>query len=152
VLVQDAAYMVTVPFFCPDVPHLTKNPVFIYYEDRFQRPNPFRGDVVVPIDAVVEAKLAALGGMESQFFEGGANGHAGLIPKDEAGRPARHKEVRDGFAGRFARTAEQYRAQLVEVLGEAAGKAVKHAEAFELCEYGSQPAPEELRKMFPLTR
>src|SRR6185369_786533 len=27
VLVQDAAYMVTVPGFCPDVPHLTKNPV-----------------------------------------------------------------------------------------------------------------------------
>src|SRR5262245_57535504 len=28
VLVQDAAYMVTVPFFCPDVPFLKKNPVF----------------------------------------------------------------------------------------------------------------------------
>src|SRR3954469_22587220 len=30
ILVQDAAYMVTVPFFCPDVPYLTHNPVFIY--------------------------------------------------------------------------------------------------------------------------
>src|SRR6266540_7396777 len=29
VLVQDAAYMVTVPFFCPDVPPLKKNPIFM---------------------------------------------------------------------------------------------------------------------------
>ena len=41
VLVQDAAYMVTVPFFCPDTPYLTKNPVFLFYEDEFKRPNPF---------------------------------------------------------------------------------------------------------------
>ena len=36
VLVQDAAYMVTVPHFCPDVPYLKKNPAFFYYPDRFQ--------------------------------------------------------------------------------------------------------------------
>src|SRR5437588_7966746 len=54
VLVQDAAYMVTVPNFCPDVPFLRHNPVFMYYPDRFQRPNPFRPDVVVSIDPVME--------------------------------------------------------------------------------------------------
>src|SRR3954464_13832700 len=31
VLVQDAAYMVTVPFFCPDVPPMKNNPNFFYY-------------------------------------------------------------------------------------------------------------------------
>src|SRR5947207_13983486 len=36
VLVQDAAYMVTVPFFCPEPPHLTRNPVFMYLSDAFQ--------------------------------------------------------------------------------------------------------------------
>src|SRR5437667_396066 len=41
ILVQDAAYMVTVPFFCPDTPYLTKNPVFLFYEDRFLKPNRF---------------------------------------------------------------------------------------------------------------
>src|SRR6266542_2062756 len=35
VLIQDAAYMVTVPFFCPDVPALKDNPVFLYYPDSF---------------------------------------------------------------------------------------------------------------------
>src|SRR5512136_2694595 len=49
VLVQDAAYMVTVPFFCPDIPILKKNPAFFYYPDRFQKPTPFRPDVVVDI-------------------------------------------------------------------------------------------------------
>src|SRR5207247_3870249 len=47
ILVQDAAYMVTVPFFCPDVPPLKNNPVFMYYSDDFQKPNPFRPDIVV---------------------------------------------------------------------------------------------------------
>src|SRR4029077_16180352 len=61
ILVQDAAYMVTVPFFCPDVPYLEKNPAFLYYSDGFQRPNPFRADVVVDIDSVLKKKLDALG-------------------------------------------------------------------------------------------
>ncbi|MDB5239498.1 MAG: hypothetical protein JWP57_123, partial [Spirosoma sp.] len=29
------------------------------------------------------------------------------------------------------------------------GRNVKFAEAFELCQYGSQPTPEELKKLFP---
>src|SRR5262245_39854440 len=58
ILVEDAAYMVTVPFFCPDTPHLEKNPVFLYYEDRFQKPTPFAGDIVVAIDDVIDKKLA----------------------------------------------------------------------------------------------
>ena len=45
VLVQDSAYMVTVPFFCPDTPPLTRNPVFLYFSDGFQKPNPFTADI-----------------------------------------------------------------------------------------------------------
>src|SRR5438445_1659584 len=73
VLVQDAAYMVTVPFFCPDTPYLKKNPIFMYYSDRFERPNPFRADIVVALDDVIEKKLDAIDTLVSQFFEGGAN-------------------------------------------------------------------------------
>ena len=47
VLVQDAAYMVTVPFICPDTPILKKNPVFMYSSDRFQKPYPFEPAVAV---------------------------------------------------------------------------------------------------------
>jgi N-acetylglucosamine malate deacetylase 1 len=35
VLMQDAAFMVTVPSFCPETPHLDKNPVFFYLSDGF---------------------------------------------------------------------------------------------------------------------
>jgi len=37
----------------------------------------------------------------------------------------------------------------VELLGEERGKATKYAEAFEVCEYGSQPSKEELMRLFP---
>src|SRR6202162_5810525 len=69
VLVQDAAYMVIVPSFCPDVPALRKNPVFLYTEDGFKKPNPFEPDVVVPIDPVLEQKVACVDALESQFYE-----------------------------------------------------------------------------------
>ena len=54
------------------MPALKKNPVFLYSADRFQRPNPFRADVAVGIDDVMEPTLDALLVMESQIHEGGA--------------------------------------------------------------------------------
>src|SRR5678809_544915 len=45
VLVQDAAYMVAVPNVAADTPPLKKNPVFLYFQDRFQKPNPFNPDI-----------------------------------------------------------------------------------------------------------
>jgi LmbE family N-acetylglucosaminyl deacetylase len=149
ILIQDAAYMVTVPFFCPDTPVLQKNPVFLYYSDRFERPNPFRADVVVDIDDVMEKKLAALEGLESQFFEGGANGSADLIPKDAAGVEARRRKVREGFLDRSHGVAAKYRAKLIDFYGKERGAKVENAEAFEVCEYGSQPSAAELRRLFP---
>src|SRR2546427_6488579 len=69
VLVQDAAYMVVVPNVTPDTPPLAKNPVFLYMQDRFQRPNPFRPDVAINLDDVWEQKMDALDAHVSQFYE-----------------------------------------------------------------------------------
>ena len=149
ILVQDAAYMVTVPFICPDVPPLKKNPVFMYYTDRFQKPNPSQPDIAISIDSVVEKKLDALALMESQFLEGGANGHDGLIPKSPAERVKRVKEVRDEQAARFRRLADRFRAQLKDWYGPEQGAKVQYAEAFEICEYGQQPNKAELKRLFP---
>jgi LmbE family N-acetylglucosaminyl deacetylase len=151
VLVMDAAYMVTVPFFCPDVPYLTKNPVFLFSEDNFQRPNPFTADIAVAIDDVIEKKLAAVEALHSQFFEGGANGHAGLVPDMTNAEKvaARKKEVRENFSKRFASTATKYRAPLEKYYGKDVADKTGYAEAFEVCEYGRRPAPEEIRKLFP---
>lgn len=149
ILVQDAAYMVTVPFICPDVPPLKRNPVFMYYTDRFQKPNPSQPDVVISIDSVVERKLDALAVMESQFLEGGANGHAGLIPKNPVERADRVKQVREQHAARFRGLADRFRAQLKDWYGPELGMKVRHAEAFEICEYGQQPDKAELKRLFP---
>lgn len=151
VLVTDAAYMVTVPFFCPDAPHLTKNPLFLFSKDGFQRPNPFTPDIVVSIDDVVGKKLAAIEALESQFYEGGANGGSHLVPDpaDAAAVAARKKQVRDNFQAGFAATANQYRNALAQHYGADAAAKVQFAEAFEICEYGRRPAKDELKRLFP---
>jgi len=147
--VQDAAYMVTVPHFCPDVEILTKNPVFMYYPDHFQKPNPFKPDVVVDIGPVMEKKLDALGVIVSQFAEGGANGSANLLPSDPAGQKRRHQQVRDGMAKRDQSLADRFRAQLADWYGQEKAGQVKYAEAFELCEYGQLANKQELKRLFP---
>lgn len=149
ILVQDAAFMVTVPFICPDVPALQQNPVFMYYTDRFQRPNPSAPDVAISIDSVMDRKLDALAVMESQFLEGGANGNAGLLPKSPEERTRRVAEVRAAHANRNVAVADRFRALLREFYGEEAGSRVKHAEAFEVCEYGRRPDKTELKRLFP---
>ncbi len=149
VLVMDAAYMVTVPFFCPDVPHLTKNPVFLFSEDGFKKPNPFAGDIVAAVDEVMEKKFACVEALESQFYEGGCNGGPHLVPKDEAGKEARRQRVREQFDKRFLSTANRFRAQLEEAYGADKAREIKYAEAFEVCEYGRRPDPAEVRRLFP---
>ena len=69
VLVQDAAYMVVVPNVCPDTPPLHDNPVFLYFEDGFQQPNPFRPDVSIDISDVFDKKIDALDAHVSQVYE-----------------------------------------------------------------------------------
>jgi hypothetical protein len=88
--------------------------------------------------------------MESQFFEGGCcDVPAGGVPTDAAGRTARAKEVRDRFSARFASTAGRFRAGLAQWYGPRRAAAVRHAEAFEVCEYGRQPTRVEIARLFP---
>ena len=155
VLMQDSAFMVGVPFFCPDVPALQKTPVFLYSSDSFQKPNPFTADIVVAIDDAIDKKVAALVLLESQFVEDGAlgfrNPKAVASVSDPAAREQLRKEVGDRFRARAASIANQYRAKLIELYGEEIGRNVKYAEAFEICEYGRRPSLEEIKKIFPIT-
>lgn len=148
-LVQDASYMVTVPFFCPDTPHLERNPVFLSYQDNFTRPNPMQADIVVSIDDVIEKKLAATDAMPSQFYEGGANGGPELVPSEAAAKTKRASDVREGFRRRFSGAAQRFRAKLRELYGAERGDKVQYAEAFEISEYGRRPNIEEIRRLFP---
>jgi hypothetical protein len=141
--------MVTVPFFCPDVPPLKKNPIFLYSPDRFQKPNPFQPDIAVSIDSVIEKKLAAMAALESQFYEGGANGSAELISTDPAKQKERQQQVRASFENRARDIATRFRGKLADFYGKEAADKVRYAEAFEVCEYGRQPNQAELKTLFP---
>ena len=148
ILVQDAAFMVTVPFFTPDTPRTEENPVFLYYYDRFQKPNPFEPDIIVDIDDVGDQKYACMAALRSQFSDWNAwhGGYLEEVPKDEEGRKA---WIRDRFQERDAWVANTWRDLLVEYYGEERGNAVRFAEAFEVSEYGSQPTREQLKALFP---
>lgn len=148
VLVQDAAYMVVVPDVTPDTPALRKNPVFLYYEDGFQRPNPFRPDIAVALDEVIDKKVDALDSHVSQFYEWlpWVDGKLSEVPKDPAERKAWLKRTRNHPPNPAVRAA------LVKWYGPEKGNAVKYYEAFEICEYGAQPNEARIRELFPMLR
>lgn len=148
-LVQDAAFMVTVPFFCPDVKPLKVNPVFLFNPDRFQKPTSFQPDIVISIDDVLEQKLDALELMVSQFYEGGALGSPALVPEEPAKQEQRRKQVREMLTRRYAALADRFRAKLADWYPAEQAATIKHVQAFELCEYGRQPDKAELQRLFP---
>ena len=150
VLVQDSAYMVTVPFFCPDTPPLTRNPVFLYFSDGFQKPNPFNSDIAVSIDDVIEKKVDAADALVSQVYEGGANGNEQTLIDRHADDPvARRAWMAQRRKAGEANTANKFRDTLTKWYGAEPGAAVKYAEAFEICEYGRRPSLEQIRELFP---
>ncbi|MFN7561018.1 MAG: PIG-L deacetylase family protein [Prosthecobacter sp.] len=151
VLIQDAAFMVAVPFICPDLPPLKKNPVFLYSSDGFQKPYPFTPDIAVSVDDSFDQKLDGIHELTSQHYEGGANGseeHMKSVPpaSDEVGRRAWLKRR---WGARQGSEADKYRDLLVKLYGPEKGKAVKYAETFEICEYGRRPSMDEIKKLFP---
>jgi LmbE family N-acetylglucosaminyl deacetylase len=145
VLVQDAAYMVAVPNVAPETPPLRKNPVFLYFQDFFQRPNAFRPDVAIDISTVFDKKVHALDAHGSQFYEWlpWIGGYSEQVPAKVADR---EKWL---SINRTIRIIPEVRKSLEKWYGTKAS-AIKHAEAFEICEYGNQPTDEELRRIFPM--
>lgn len=146
ILVQDAAFMVGVPNIAADTPPLAKNPVFLYYQDHFQKPNPFQPDIVINITEVIDQKVYALDAHESQFYEWlpWINGYKGEIPQGKEERLAWLKEQRGG------NISPHMLAVLKKWYGNINTDEVLHVEGFELCEYGSRPSEEELRRLFPM--
>jgi LmbE family N-acetylglucosaminyl deacetylase len=145
ILVQDAAYMVTVPNVTPDTPSLRKNPVFMYFQDGFQKPSPFSPDVAVSIDEVFDKKIEMLDAHVSQMYEW-LPWHAGAldrVPKDPADRKRWLRETR------AVTITPAVRAALAKWYGADKAQTIKQAEAFETCEYGTRPNEADLRRLFP---
>ncbi len=148
VLLGDAAFLVTVPNIAPDTPALRKNPVFLYYEDAFQKPQPFRADIAVDVSDVWDKKVDALDAHVSQMYEWlpWLDGVLDKVPADPA---ARKKWLSSQGLGDLRSDVRQ---ALVKWYGAERAAKITHAEAFEVCEYGHRPTEAELRKLFPMVK
>ena len=146
ILVQDAAYMVSVPNVASDVPALKKNPVFLYFQDNFQRPNPFRPDIAVDITSVNEQKLLGLDAHVSQVYEWlpWIGHYLNEVPKNKSDRLK-------WLATKWVEPiTPAIKTSLAKWYGEDKAAQAKYAEAFEICEYGTQPDEAEIRRLFPM--
>ena len=147
IVVQDAAFMVTVPHFCPDVPRLEKNPLFLYMIDSFTKPAPFSPDIAVDVTDAMDVKFDMLDAIESQVYEWlpWLDGALDTVPADPA---ARRQWIEKAWSPRFRWATAAARPGLDRWYGDAASQ-VEYAEAFEICEYGHQPSNDEIRVLFP---
>ena len=148
-VVQDAAYLVIVPNVTPDTPPLKKNPLFLYMQDHFRKPNPFSPDIVVAIDETIEKKIDGMDAHVSQFYEWLAwvDGRLDEVPK---GKAERREWLSKRVKGR--KISDEMRKSLEKWYGAEKAKDVKYAEALEIAEYGLQPNDDEIRKLFPMLR
>jgi LmbE family N-acetylglucosaminyl deacetylase len=146
--VQDAAFMVTVPHFYPEVPRLERNPVFLYMMDAFTRPVPFRPDIAVDVDDVMSVKWDMLDAMDSQCYEWlpWLEGNLDEVPEDPA---ARRVWLETWWSPFFLAVAENVRPALEETYGHDHASRIRFAEIFEICEYGRRPNHEEIPVLFP---
>ncbi|HDR52530.1 MAG TPA: PIG-L family deacetylase [Mariniphaga anaerophila] len=146
IIVQDAAYMVIVPNVAPNTPPLKKNPVFLFAEDNFQKPNPFQPDIAIDISDVIDEKIYGIAAHKSQFFEWlpWLDGELNSLPQSEEGRLEWLKSIW------MEPVKPRVKQSLIKWYGEEKGKKVAVAEAFEICEFGRYPNDNEIRRLFPM--
>ncbi len=147
-LVQDAAYMITVPAVVPGTPHLARNPVIAYLPDEFQKPYPFTPTVAVDVGPVIDKIVAMLDCHVSQFYEW-LPANTLTLHEVPTTPDARKQWLGEQVKARLRKQAERFRPQLVQCYGESHGKLVEFAEAFEPCEYGAPLDEHAARRLFP---
>jgi LmbE family N-acetylglucosaminyl deacetylase len=148
ILVQDAAYMVTVPAICPEVPHLERNPVIAYFSDDFKKPALFQPDVVVDIGGEVERIVDMCHRHVSQLYEWLPfnGGYLDQVPADDV---ERRLWLGERLRKRLRPLADRCRAALVATYGAEAGAKVEYVEAFEASEYGAPLDAAAKERLFP---
>jgi LmbE family N-acetylglucosaminyl deacetylase len=145
-LVLDAAYMVTVPKILPEVPHLEKNPVFLFTYDQFTHPEPFKADVVVDIDDVIEKKIDMYHQHTSQMYEWLPYNRGAL---DQVPASEKERRVWLGNSWRSRSNAGPFRDLLIEHYGKERGSKIKYCEPFQDSEYGTRLTKENIKYYFP---
>ncbi len=147
-LVQQAAYMLTVPAVCPETPHLPRSPVIMYFADAFRKPCPFEPHVVVDIGDEMDKVVAMLDCHVSQFYEW-LPYNAGYLDEVPAGAAARRDWLADRIRRRVRPLADRYRGLVERVYGRERGGRVEYVEAFEVSEYGAPLDATAQARLFP---
>jgi LmbE family N-acetylglucosaminyl deacetylase len=147
-LVQEAAYMLTVPAICPDTPHLERSPVIAYFADSFRKPCRFEPDVTVDIGEELDRLIDMLHCHVSQFYEWLPynGGYLEQVPTEEVARRAWLKER---ICGRIRPLADRYRDLVVQTYGAERGAEVRFIEAFEISEFGAPLDATARAELFP---
>lgn len=166
-LVQDSSYLLIVPNFCRETVAMKNMPVIMYFADNFQNP-PFRADIVVATDNVIDKKYQMYNCHVSQFYEWlpYTYGELDQVPKDKNERlewlrsprvprdkPLTLEELLSNTSQNpneyfESLPATKYRHVLAERYGQS-GENVLFAEAFEVSEYGMQITKEKEKQLFP---
>lgn len=145
-LVLDAAYMVTVPKILPEVPFLEKNPVFLYTYDEFIHPEPFKADVCVNIDDVIEKKIDMYHQHTSQMYEWLPFNRGAL---DQVPATEKERRIWLGKTWESRSNAAPFRDILIEHYGKEIGSKIKFCEAFQDSGYGTRLTKENMKFYFP---
>ncbi len=145
-LVLDAAYMVTVPTIVPHIPHLERNPMFLYMADGFTQPTPFEPDVCVAVDDVMDLKMKMLHQHASQFYEW-LPFNQGILDQVPEGDNERLAWLTERWSRRSI--ADPYREKLIELYGREGGARVNFAECFQDSEYGVRLTRDNMNRYFP---
>ncbi len=147
-LVQDAAYLLTVPAICPDVPHLERMPVILYFSDAFRKPCRFEPDVAVDIEEQFDRLVGMLHCHASQFYEW-LPYNAGHLAQVPPGNDERRAWLAERIQQRIAPLADRHRDLLIRIYGPERGPCVRFIEAFEVSEYGAPLDAAAWRRLFP---
>jgi LmbE family N-acetylglucosaminyl deacetylase len=147
-LVQEAAYLLTVPAICPDVPHLAASPVILYFSDAFKHPCRFEPHVVVDIGPVLDKVIAMLDCHVSQFYEWLPYnaGYLDQVPRDASTRRA---WLADRIHRRLRPLADRYRELVVQTYGAERGERIEFIEAFQVSEFGAPLDSAARARLFP---
>ena len=147
-LVQDMAYLIAVPNVVPSVPRIDFNPVIVYHQDNFSKPNIFSPNIVVDITNVIDKKMESLALHESQVFEWlpFIENYLNDVPESN------DKRIRIEWLKKYwgnPGNVNKNLSQLEKLLSENEYKSIKYIEAFEACEYGGELTREKAQELFP---
>ena len=147
-LVQDAAFLVSVPKILPEIPALEVNPLFLYTRGRYTNPQKPSPDIVVDITPVVREKAYIIDAHASQIYEWlpWINRSDEVIPQTPEGRL---EHVLNAYVLKRGEVKSEDLPVIEKWYGKD-GETVKVIETFEICEFGRKVTDRDIRELFQL--